>query len=139
MPQEMRQYLNLSSIIIILMTSISCQRNIELNEIIKQDSPFILTQRIQKVESEHSDFKTDTLKIDSEKWKEFINFMTNNKDNWKSTTASYNSDFYIAQNEFKLLGWKDGKSVVMSFKDKNGKIRQLTKEINNGEIDFLTN
>ena len=138
MRQKMRKYLNLSSIIIILMTFLSCQNKIDMNEVINQDSPFILTQRIQKVESEYSDFKTDTLKIDSEKWKEFINFMTNNKDNWKSTPASYSSDFYITQNEFKLLGWKDGKSVVMSFKDKNGKIRQLTKEINNVEMDFLT-
>ena len=120
------------------MTFLSCQRNIELNEIIKQDLPFILTQRIQKDESEHSDFKIDTLRIDSKKWKEFISFMTNNKDNWKSTPASYISDFYITQNDFRLIGWKDGKSIVMSFKDKNGKIRQLTKEIKNGEIDFLT-
>jgi len=121
------------------MTFLSCQRNIELNEIFIQNSPFILTQRVQKVESELSEFKIDTLKINSEKWKNFITFMTRNKENWKSTPASYNSDFYISQNEFRLLGWKDGKSVVISYKDKNGKIRQLTKEINNGEIDFLTN
>jgi len=139
MQQKMRKYLNWSSIIIILMTFLSCQKNIDLNEIINQDLPLILTQRIQKVESEQSDFKIDTLKINSEKWKEFIHFMTNNKDNWKSTPASYISDFNVQQNDFHLLGWENGNGVVISFKDKNGKIRQMTKEIKNGEIDFLTN
>lgn len=125
----MKKYLNLSSIIIILMTFLSCQKNIDLNEVINQDSPFILTQQIQKVESEYSDFKIDTLKINSEKWKEFITFMTNNKDNWKSTPASYNSDFNITQNEFRLLGWKDGKSVT--YAKQNGKYGLIDY---NGEI-----
>ncbi len=135
----MKHHLSWTLIFIILMPLLSCQRNIELNEIIDQNSPFILTQRFQKVESEQADIKIDTLKINSVKWKEFIDFMTNNKDNWKSTPASYISDFYIEQNEFRLLGWKDGKTVVISYKDKNGKIRQMTKEINYEEINFLTN
>ena len=63
--------------------------------------------------------------------------MTDNKDNWKSTLVSYNSDFYIEQNEFKLLGWKKGNGVVISYKDKNGKIQQLAKGIKKGELDFL--
>jgi len=136
--KKMKHYLSLTTVFIILMTLLSCQRDIELNEIINRNHPFILTQGIVKVEPEQSDFKIDTLKINSEKWKGFINFMSNNKDNWKSTPASYISDFYIKQNEFRLLGWKDGKAVVISYKDKNGKIEQLTKEINKGELDFLT-
>ena len=120
------------------MTLLSCQRDIELNEVINQNSQFILTQIIQKVESKQSDFKIDTLRINSEKWKGLINFMSNNKNNWKPTPASYISDFYIEQNEFKLVGWKDGKTVVISYKDKSGKIEQLTKEIIEGELNFLT-
>ena len=131
----MRNYYKWTLFLIVFTSVLSCQNDFKLNQIINQNSPIILTQRDKKVES--GLFKIDTLKVDSNKWKEFINFAINDNGNWKTTPASYNSDFYIQQDNFRLLGWKSGNFVVVSFTDKNGKIQQLTKEINKGELDFL--
>jgi len=123
--------------IIITMTLLSCERNIELDEIINSNSPFIFTQRIKKVNSGQFEFISDTLNINSEKWNELSNFLKKNHDNWKSTPASYIPDFYIEQDEFRLLVWKEGKTVVISFRGENGKSEQLIKGIEKGELDFL--
>jgi hypothetical protein len=122
--------------LIVLITVLSCQKDFELNQIINQSSPIILTQRDKKVES--GLFKVDTLKIKSEKWNQFIHFAINDHGNWKSTPVSYNSDFYIQQDDYTLLGWNGGNFVVINYTDKNGKIEQLKKEINKGELNFLT-
>jgi len=135
MPKKMRNYYKWTLFLIVFTSVLSCQNDFKLNQIINQNSPIILTQRDKKVESRL--FKIDTLKVDSHKWKEFIDFAIKDNGNWKSTPISFDSDFYIQQDNFRLLGWKSGNFIVVSFTDKNGKIQQLTKEINKGELDFL--
>lgn len=122
--------------LIVLISILSCQNDFELNQVIDQSSPIILTQRNKKVES--GLFKVDTLKIKSEKWNKFIHFAINDNGNWKPTLASYNSDFYIQQDDFTLLGWNEGNFAVINYIDKNGVIKQLIKEINKDKLNFLT-
>lgn len=133
--EKMKNYYHWTLILIVFISVLSCQNDFKLRQIINQNSPLILTQRDKKAET--GLFIIDTLKVDSKKWKEFIHFAMIDNGNWKSTPASYNSDFYIQQDNFRLLGWYNGNFVVISFTDKSGKVQQLTKEINKGELNFL--
>jgi hypothetical protein len=79
--------------------------------------------------------KIDTIYVDSEKWKKLTAFAKNNTHDWKETPASYIGDINIRQENFNLLRIKNG--VVLSYKDKQGKHRQLVKSISGVGLEFL--
>jgi hypothetical protein len=126
-------------IVLILLIFLSgCQTEIDINNIIEEGSPLILTLRTSEDDtSKISFFQIDTIKTNSEKWNKLEEFASNNISGWKSSPASYNSDFYLTQKEFRLLGWKKGNGVVIGFTDINGKSVQYSREIKPGELDFL--
>ncbi len=127
-------------VLILLIFLSSCQTEIDIHNIIEESSPLILTLRTSEDDkSKMTLFQTDTIKINSEKWNKLEEFASNNISDWKSSPASYNSDFYLTQKEFRLLGWIKGNRVVIGFTDINGKSIQYSKEIKSGELDFLLN
>lgn len=46
------------------------------------------------------------------------------------------ADLYVTQDDFHLRYWKSG-FVVVEFKDKEGRQRQMTRKTKDGEFDFL--
>jgi len=129
---EMRKIIIIS---IIAITFIGCQTDLELAKIIDQNSPLIRT--IMSESSLMSDIRIDTILVNSDTWNELLNFASENTSDWKSTPASYNSDYFIRQDNFQLMGWNNGTSVVINYMDSNGQSNQLTKIIEAGELNFL--
>jgi hypothetical protein len=130
--KKMRKDLLLATLLI---TLFSCQTNIELAELIDKNSPIILTVKLK--EGQLNDLRTDTIFVNSDKWNKLQQFANTNSSDWSPTPASYITDFYIRQDNFQLMGWKDGASVVINFIDSNGKVNQLTRTIKSGELNFL--
>lgn len=85
-----------------------------------------------------SKLRTDTIYVNSDTWNRLEQFANNHSSDWKATPASYNSDFYIRQGNFSLMGWNNGTSVVVNFTDANGQANQLARSVKPGELDFLT-
>lgn len=133
----MRQTSNLILILVILMTAIGCQKRFKLIEVVDESKPIILISRNVNTKSEL--FRMDTLQVNSDKWNGFVQIAEIDSGNWEPVFTSFNSDYYIKQNNFTLLFWKDGQFVVVNFIDENGKVKQLSKRITKGEYDFLSN
>ncbi|MFT7034531.1 MAG: hypothetical protein ACJA2S_003048 [Cyclobacteriaceae bacterium] len=66
-----------------------------------------------------------------------MQFASKNSTDWNPTSASFNADYYLRQDNFQLMGWKNGKSVVINFIDVNCQANQLAKSIETGELNFL--
>ena len=129
---------DLGIILILFMVFSSCQTEIDIKTIIKENSPLVLTLKTNEVDFVKNMLnQTDTIKINSEKWNKLEEFASNNMNGWKTSPASYISDFYLSQEEFRLLGWTGGNAVVIGFVDLNGKSLQYSKKIKPGELDFL--
>ncbi|MEQ8238382.1 MAG: hypothetical protein RIA69_04175 [Cyclobacteriaceae bacterium] len=126
------------SLLIAILSTIlfGCQTDIELAELIDKNSPIILT--VMPKDSHLNDLRTDTILSKSDKWNKLLQFSKTNSSNWNSTPASYIADFYIRQDNFQLMGWNDGTSVVINYIDSNGQANQLTRTIKPGELNFLT-
>ncbi|MEQ8477744.1 hypothetical protein [Fulvivirga sp.] len=119
----------------LLTTLYGCQTDIELAQLIDQNSPIILT--VRSTNGQLSDFRKDTILVNSDKWQKLVQFTNNNTADWKSTPASYISDFYLQRGNFRLLGWKNGTSVVIDFNDSDGQTKQLMRTTKPGELNFL--
>lgn len=114
----------------------SCQTEISINNIIDNNAPLVLIMKSDEINNDSLQ-QTDTIKINSEKWDRLKEFARNNMSGWRTSPASYISDFYITQNEFRLLGWINGDGIVIGFIDLDGKAVQYSKEIKPGELEFL--
>ena len=68
---------------------------------------------------------------------DFVKWLENNKSGWQSTPASFVSEAFIDQNNFRFLYLKDGSGVII-FIDKENKVRQYSKLIKKGDLIFLT-
>ena len=120
----------------LLTTLFSCQTDIELAELIDQNTPILLN--VMPKNGQLSELRTDTISVNSDKWNRLEQFANDHSSDWKATPASYNSDFYIWQGNFSLMGWNNGTSVVVNFIDTNGQANQLTRSVKPGALDFLT-
>lgn len=117
-------------------TLFGCQTDIELAELIDKNSPIILT--VMPKDSQLNALRTDTIFSKSDKWNKLQQFGKTNSSDWTPTPASYIADFYIRQDNFQLMGWNEGTSVVINYIDSNGQANQLTRTIKPGELNFLT-
>jgi len=125
------------TVAVILILS-SCQTEIDINSIIDNNKPLVLIMKSNEINNDSLLFQQiDTIEINSEKWDRLKEFARNNLSGWRTSPASYISDFYITQNEFRLLGWINGDGIVIGFNDLNGNAVQYSKEIKPGELDFL--
>ena len=109
----------------------SCTSEISISEFVDSNSPLML--RISRRNNELT--KTEIIEPSSEKSKKFILWCNKNSSGWENAIASYNSEVSVSQNNFNLLYF--GNAVVINFTDKNGKPKQYSKAIENGELDFL--
>ena len=125
------------SVISIIILS-SCQTEIDIISIIDNNAPIVLITKSSEVNNDSLPFQQkDTIEINSEKWDRLKEFAKNNMRGWRTSPASYISDFYITQDEFRFLGWINGDGIVIGFIDLEGKAVQYSKEIKLGELDFL--
>jgi len=120
----------------ILMTS--CQNNLELNDLIDLKSSFTLTLTTNNPETGLSSIESEEIKVNSEKWIKIVDFVRNNLEDLQPSPASYLGDIVISQGDFRLIYLKDSNGIVFVFADKKGKLKQYTKNIENGELNFLT-
>ncbi|HEY4799679.1 MAG TPA: hypothetical protein VII99_11425 [Bacteroidia bacterium] len=115
-----------------------CSIDININDYIDKNAPLKLT--IKKTDNSTGLTIADNFEIavGSDKYKKLIQWGNENTDGWQQTPASYNPNIFVGQGKFRLLGFANGNGVVIRFTDKDGKPRQYTKTITQGELDFLT-
>jgi len=115
-----------------------CSTDLELENYIDKSSPFQLTINQTNLSTGLTTGKTEDLDVNSVKWRKLIRWIDNNKEAWKATIASHIGDVYVNQGDFRLIYSKGSKGVVIGFIDKQGNVKQYTKEIRKGDLDFLT-
>lgn len=112
----------------------SCTSEISIAEFVNPDFPLVLT-----INRRNNDGLTETdkkiIEPQSKKSKKLIGWCNRNSSGWENAIGSYKSKIYVTQNNFNLLYL--GNTVVINFTDKNGKQKQYSKAIENGELDFL--
>ncbi len=113
-----------------------CTSEVNINDHIDSNSSLILKINKTNLGVGQTSFEKREIKSNSEKFKRFIEWGIENQDNWTSTPASYCSNVVILQNDFRLLYNND--FVVIEFTVKNGKVKQYSKSVKNGDLDFLT-
>ena len=111
----------------------SCTSEISITEFVNPDLPLIL--KINRRNNGLTETDKKIIEPQSEKSKKFIFWCNRNSSGWENTIASYNSKVSVSQNNFNLLYFQN--TVVINFIDKNGKPKQYSKTIENGELDFL--
>jgi hypothetical protein len=134
-----RQMRTITGTIILLSTlvAISCSTQININDYIDSSRPIQL--KIDDKTDSISSFDTPRLTIikEDQKFRDLILWGSKNLDKWKSSPASYAmADLHVTQDDFHLRYWKSG-FVVVEFKDKEGRQRQMTRRTEDGEFDFL--
>jgi hypothetical protein len=117
--------------LLVLSITCSCRKEIPLEKMIRSSNKFVVGHLT------NNEVSLDTIYRGSKKWDQLIQFGQNNENGWTNSVVSYNFDFWAGQGIFRLSGWENGNSVVLSQTDVNRKTFQLTKEINKGELNFL--
>ena len=127
---NMKNFVLLFFLLISVLTFVSCDSTIKLNEFTNENLPFELMLR---------DLKLEKLKIPvgSKKHKKIIRWLNKNHDGWESSFASYNLDISVSQKDFNLLYNPGSDGVVVNFIDHEKISRQYSKKIKKGELDFL--
>lgn len=138
MQKETMKHLIWTITLVFSLALTSCQTDLDLNDIIDQNSSFTLTIRTVDKETGLSSNQTEEIEVNSKKWNRLVDFAKNNMDDWQSSPASYIGDIYVTQNDFRLIHTKGTTGVVIAFTDKEGEPRQYTKKIEKSELDFLT-
>ena len=73
----------------------------------------------------------------SDKFIKLTNWTENNKTGWETTPASYVSEVFVGQGNFRLLYTTGTDGVVIGFTDRENIPKQYSKKIKKGELDFL--
>jgi hypothetical protein len=117
----------------------SCSRQINFNEYVDKNKPFVVT--IHKNDSLTGLTTTKQLEIlaNSDKYNKLTEWADNNTSEWRSTPASYILEVAVYQENFRLLYTTGEAGVVISFMDKENKSRQYRRNTKKGELDFLVN
>lgn len=117
-------------IIMILALSLgACTSEVSITEQFDNNLPFAMNL---------SNKFTIQIEIQSgmEKHIQLVRWLEKNSSGWKPSTASYNTDISLTQNDFRLLYSSNG-LVVIGFMDRSGDSKQFTKTTNESELDFL--
>jgi hypothetical protein len=119
------------------LVAISCNGQVNINDYIDSSRPIQL--KIDDRSDSISIFNIPELTITKEdqKFQDLVLWGNQNLDKWKSSPASYAmADIYLTQDNFHLRYWKSG-FVVVEFRDREGKQRQMTRKVKDGEFGFL--
>lgn len=119
----------------LLMFVISCRQEIKPDDFLNKERDFkLIIHRGIKYSSYSS--TTEIINKDSEKITKLKDLLTSNLNGWKSSIDSWATpDISLIGNDFRLLIFE--KFVVIGFKDKTGKPKQYTKQIDESNFDFL--
>jgi len=125
----------------VFLSLLSCTKTLDISDYITTDNPIYITIGNNDKQDSMRLFNTKKieLKKGSDKFNQLITWGQSNSKDWKWTPATFvSADIYVTVDEFHLLYYKSG-SVVVDFKDKEGKYRQFSRQISAGELDFLSN
>jgi hypothetical protein len=128
---------NIIFLFLSLLTFISCSTQINIDKYIDINSTLTLTVNTTNDQTGLTESETRKIEPKSEKFKKLIEWSNNNRDNWKSTPASYIAKVAVTQKDFRLI-YNQG-FVVIQFIERDGKAHQYSKTVKKGELDFLTN
>ena len=73
----------------------------------------------------------------SDKFIKLTQWAANNTTGWATAPASYVSEVFVGQGNFRLLYTSGTDGVVISFTDRENNPKQYSKKIKKGELDFL--
>ena len=114
-----------------------CSTEIDIDDYVDNSKPIELTVRSKNDSVEFIGRPEILLTADSEKFKKLIDWGTKNVEGWESAIASYvMADAYLIQDDFHFGYYKSG-FVILNFKDKEGNPRQVKKQVDHGDLDFL--
>lgn len=118
----------------ILLTSVvSCTQTVDSNEFFKNES--VLKLNIYQADTLIV-YNSIDLEINSHKVKELQDWIDNNKTDWKNSPASFaRPSISIIGKNFRMLIFRD--FVVIGFTDSNNKERQITRQSDFREFEFL--
>lgn len=116
----------------------SCHTDLDINEIIDQEAPFVLGTETVNPKTGQTTYTTEQIEVNSEKWIKLVAFAKNHMQGWQSSPASHLGNVYLSQGNFKLVYTKGSDGVVVVFRDQEGKPRQYINNIEHGALDFLT-
>lgn len=119
----------------LILLCLSCTENLKLTDYVDSKQSFELVD-IRKVEKNLTGKKKEISK-GSEVHNKLIEWIKNNRDDWKSTPVSYIASISVTQNDFKLIYLNDSESVVVSYKNLKGEMKQYVKGVEKGDLNFL--
>jgi hypothetical protein len=112
-----------------------CHGQIDIKDYIDSSKPLLLLADKDSLMILSTPKKPVT--IEDQRIKRLTIWGKGHTDKWKRTPATYiKSDFYLSQDPFHFRYWKSG-FVVLEFKDKQGRFRQVIRRIKPNELDFL--
>ncbi|PWJ33240.1 hypothetical protein [Sediminitomix flava] len=132
----MNRIVNFGLLILTLLFS-NCSTYLELEDYLDVSTPFNLTNQTIDTETGLTERKSETIEVNSEKWKKLIDWSTGKREGWTTSPASYIGDISVSQGDFRLIHTRGSKGVVIAFTDKEGKPKQYTNVIQEGELSFL--
>lgn len=128
--------LSIIFIMIAVLTFTGYSKEVNFMQYFQFQLPFTLVINKPNEQSVLTASKTITVSPDSEKFTKLLIWCNKNSHNWKSTSTSYIALVELKQDNFQLL--YDKNRVTIKFTDNNGKRQQYSKNVKQGELDFLT-
>ena len=120
---------------IFLFTFQSCEQTIDLVDLKISDTELKVTYWA-KSSSGLDSTSTKLISKDSKELKYLEEWLTNNSKGWKNSIASFVSPkISLTSDNFRFLIFED--FIVIGYTDKNNKSRQMTKENNLKNFEFL--
>jgi len=129
--------LKITGLIILISILAGCKTHININDYIDKNVAVKLKVSKKDNSTGLTSFKNFDIPVNSDKYKELIEWGNKNTAGWQSTLASFIADIYVGQGDFRMLYNSGSKGVVVGFKDKEGRAKQYSKTIMQGELDFL--
>ena len=115
----------------------SCTTNIDFNEYIDKNLPLELKIQKNYLSTDSTMPKRIEIAPNSDKFIKLTHWTENNMTGWETTTASYVSEVFVGQSNFRLLYTSGTDRVVIGFTDREKNPKQYSKKIKKGELDFL--
>lgn len=113
----------------------SCESQVDFDQIVKADEPIQLTTLVKNDRSMLGEKSEIELLPNTEKHQHFLKWLSDNKNGWKKTIASYEPRSVIQQNDFQLNYM--GYFVAVKYKDASGKSHHYSKTTNVEALSFL--
>ena len=115
----------------------SCATNIDFNEYIDKNLPLELKIQRNYLSTDSTMPERIEIAPNSDKFIKLTQWAENNTTGWETTPASYVSEVFVGQGNFRLLYTSGTDGVVISFTDRENNPKQYSKKIKKGELDFL--